>query len=138
VTYIREDMADIRLWVDNVPFGDSWRTQEGGLLEADDAKTRPGGMGYEVSAGGPASRNDLTITTQHTETTAAFHPTLESKVGHGRARVRINWLHGDRTPTGFGRTAQGTIKSAGPGDQGDGNGVVMYTVVVSCDELAAA
>jgi hypothetical protein len=61
VFYIREDQADIRVSVDFgngqlVPVFGSWATYEDGALEADDQKTRPGGMGRQVSIGGPASR----------------------------------------------------------------------------------
>jgi hypothetical protein len=135
--FIREDQADIRVWVDNVPYGDSWRTAEGAVLEADGAKTRPGAMGREVSAGGPASRGDLTVTTQFTDVMAAFHPVLESKVGYGRVKVGVSWLRPDRTPTGYGKTVQGTLIRAASPDHGDGSGVGMYTIVVSCDEQAA-
>jgi hypothetical protein len=137
LAYIREDMADIRVRVNGVPYGDSWRTAEGGNVTADDSKTRPGGMGREVSVGGPASRDDLTVTTQFTDVVATWHPRLEGLVGNAVAEVSINWLNPDRTPTGRGRTIRGTLKEATTPDHGDGADVGMYRLVVSCNELAA-
>lgn len=134
---IREDQADIRVWIEDVPYGDSWRTAEGGNLEADDSKTRAGGMGDEVSAGGPASRDDLTVTTQFTDVVAGWLPRHESLVGYGRVRVRVNWLGPNKVPTGRGITRQGTLKAVNPPDHGDGSDVGMYGIVVSCDERAA-
>jgi hypothetical protein len=134
--FIREDQADIRFWLDDVPYFGSWKTAEGGILEANDSKTRPGAMGKEVSAGGTASRDDLAITTQLTDIVALAHPTLENRTGIGRVRVRVNWLRPDRTPTGTGRTIQGTLKRAAAPDHPDGADVGMYTVIVSCDEQA--
>lgn len=138
VTYIREDQAHIDVWINGNKIGDSWRTFEGGDLEADDAKTRPGGMGFEVSAGGPASRSDATLTTQFTDVMAATHPFIEGGVGWAPVKVGITWLkprRGDGS-VGAGRTIQGVLKSATTPDHGDGADVGMYTIVVSCDEQA--
>lgn len=136
--YVREDMADISVHVDGVQYGDSWATVEGGNLEADDAKTRPGGMGREVSAGGPASRDDLTVTTQFSDIVAGWHGTLEARVGIGRVKVGINYMGTERSPIGRSQTIQGTLKSVATPDMGDGSDVGMYTLVVSCDESAGA
>lgn len=136
-TYIREDQADIRLWVNGKMYGDLWKTAEGGALEADVGKTRPGGMGFEAAVGAPASRDDVTLTTQFTDVIAGSHNELESLIGSGRAAVGIAWLNNDRTPNGRGRTLQGILKKAASPDHGDGADVGMYTVIVTLDELAA-
>lgn len=137
MTYIREDQADIRVSLNGIPFGDSWKEAEGGNLEADDAKARPGGMGREVSAGGPASRADLTVRTNMTDVVATWHPTFEAAIGFGDVRVTLAWLNPDRSPNGVTTTRRGTLKSANLPDMGGGADVAMYEVVVSCDELAA-
>ncbi len=135
--YIREDQADIRVTVDGVAYGDSWASAEGANLEADDAKTRPGGMGYEVSVGGPASRDDLTVETQFTEAVSTFHKTLESKVGVGQVKVGISYLGANRLPVGPAHTVVGTLKSvARPDSDAGSSDVGMYELVVSCHELA--
>lgn len=137
MTLIREDQADIRVWLNGVPQFDSWRTAEGGNLEADTSKTRPGAMGKEVDAGGPASRDDLTVTTQFTDAVAAAHPGIENQIGIARGLVGINWLNPDRTLTGYGTSRQGTLKAAFPPEHGDGSDVGMYTMVFGMDEAAA-
>lgn len=139
MAFIREDQADIRVSVDGVLYGDSWASAEGANLEADDSKTRPGGMGREVSAGGPASRDDLTVETQFTDAVAAFHRRLEGRVGNGRVNVSIAWMTPERTPTGTSLIVTGTLKRAATPDMNsEESGVGRYQVVVSCDELSVS
>jgi hypothetical protein len=137
--FVREDMADIRVSVDGVPYGDSWYSAEGANLEADDSHTRPGGMGYEVSLGGPASRDDYTIETQLTDVVMGWHKTLEQKVGESApAKVGITFLNRLRQPVGASHTVVGTLKSARlPDMDTGGNDAAMYQIIVSCDERAA-
>lgn len=137
MAYIREDQADIRVSLNGLPFGDSWKEAEGGNLEADSAKARPGGMGREKSAGGPASRDDLTVRTNMTDVVATWHPTFEAGVGYAPVRVTLAWLNPDRTPTGMTTTRQGTLKAANLPDVGGGADVALYEIVVDCDELSA-
>lgn len=135
--YIREDQALIQVSIDNVPIGDAWATVEGGDLEADGSKTRPGGMGKKVALGGPADRNDLTVTTQFTDAIAVLHPGLEAKVGIGRAKVAVSWLNADRTPNGSGLTRVGVLNSAkAPDSDSDSGDAGMYEIVVLCDQDA--
>jgi hypothetical protein len=130
-------MASISVSIEGVPYGGSWAEAEGGNLEADDAKARPGGMGREVSAGGPASRDDLTVRTHLTDVTVTWIPTLENLVGNGAARVGIAWLGTNRTPLGSGNTKRGTLKAVNAPDMGSGADVGMLEIVISCDEQAA-
>jgi hypothetical protein len=94
-------------------------------------------MGREVSAGGPASRDDLTVRTNMTDIVATWHPTFEAGVGFAPVRVTIAWLNPDRTPTGMTTTRRGTLKGANLPDMGGGADIGMYEIVVDCDELAA-
>ena len=139
IAYIREDQADIRLTVNGVVYGDTWATYDGGALTASDAKTRPGGLGKEVSVGGPSSRGDLTLTIQMSDIVAGWHNTLESVVGGGTCKASVAYINPDRTPipgATFSRT--GTLKEASlPTATYDSGDVGMYQVVISCDELAA-
>ena len=139
MAYIREDQADIRLTVNGVVCGDTWATYSGGALTASDSKTRPGGLGKEVSLGGPASRGDVTLTIQMSDVVAGWHKTLESIVGGGTAKASVAYINPDRTPipgATFSRT--GTVKEASlPDVNFDSGDAGMYQVVLSCDELAA-
>lgn len=138
MAYIREDQAAITVTVDDKAYGDSWASVEGGNLEADDSKTRPGGMGKEVSVGGPASREDITVETQLSDIVIGWHKELENKIGTGRVKVGITFLAADRTPTGASQTMTGILKSVAlPDMASDGNEVGMYQLVVSADEQAA-
>jgi hypothetical protein len=140
--YIRQDQADIRVSVDGVAFGDgnSWVTLTGGRITAPGAKTRPGGMGREVEVGGPSTRSNAVLTTQNSDVMAGQHPTLESKVGRGQARVSIQFLdnYGAALP-GASHTIKGLLLGAElPDMNGEATGAMgMYTLTVGCDELAA-
>jgi hypothetical protein len=140
--YIRQDQADIRVSVDGVAYGDgnSWVTVAGGKVTAPGAKTRPGGMGREVELGGPATRSDATVTIQHSDILASQHPTLQAKIGRGRARVSVQFLDNYGSAlSGASETVQGVLKGAEmPDMNGEATGAVgMYTITVGCDELAA-
>lgn len=135
--YIREDQADIRVTLNGTPFGDSWKEAEGGNLEADSSKARPGGMGREVSAGGPASRDDLTVRINFTDIVALWHPSFENMVGEGVVGVTLIWLGPNRVPLGSSTRKRGTLKAANLPDMGGGSDVGLYEIVVDCDELAA-
>jgi hypothetical protein len=136
--YIRSDQALIQCsFVGGGPIGDVWATYEGGDLEADGSKTRPGGMGRKVALGGPADRNDVTVTTQFTDVIAGLHPALEAQVGIGRVKVALSWLGPDRTPTGESQSVVGVInRVAVPNADSDDSDPGMYEMVVQCDQDA--
>lgn len=136
MTLIREDQADITVFVNNVQYGDSWNGAEGGDLESDSQKGRAGGMGDEVSAGGPSSRTDLELTIQFSDLVATWHDALELAVRYDYpVKVVLNWLNRDRTPNGRTTTRTGTAKAARLPTT-TGNAVGTYTFVVDCDEVA--
>jgi hypothetical protein len=145
MTYIRQDQADIDVSIGPdgaslVPYGDAWATVEGGNLASNDSKTRPGAMGREVSLGGPASRDDVTCTIQLDDVVLGWHKTLESMVGWGRVKVSYRFLRPNPGATGFPttHTIVGTLKSAFlPNMDAGGNDQAFYSIVVSCDEVAA-
>jgi hypothetical protein len=137
--FIREDMADIRVTVDGVPYGDSWYSVEGGNLESDDSKIRPGGMGDEVSLGGPASRDDVTVAIPLTDVVTTWHKQLEKKViEDAPTKVAYTFLNRLKQPIGVSHTVTGTLKGATIPDMDTGSSdAAMYELVVSCDERAA-
>jgi len=141
--YIREDMAHITVTVMNeagawVQYGDSWYSVEGGNLESDDSKTRPGGMGDEVSIGGPSSRDDITCTIQLTDVVIGWHKALERAVKFD-APAQVQYQFKDRLRNSYPvtHTVTGTLKSAFMPDMDTGgNEAAMYSVILSCDEVA--
>src|SRR4051794_6541107 len=120
---IREDQAAIHVTIDGKPYGDSWNTAAGGNLAADAQKARAGGMGQEVSVGGPASRGDLTVGIHMSDIVATWHPEIENKVGHGEVKVSLVWLDQQRVPTGMVSTRSGTLQAANLPDMGSGAAV---------------
>jgi len=142
VPFIRQDQAYISFSVMNeagayIPFGDAWYSIEGGNLASDDSKTRPGGMGSESSLGGPSSRDDATLTIQLSDVVLTWHKTLETRVIQDAPCMAAyqfkNRLKNSYPTT---HTITGTLKSAFMPDMGDGNDPAMYTVIISCDEVA--
>lgn len=139
MAFIREDMADIRVSVDGQPYFEAWFSVEGGNLAANNGKTRPGGMGKEVSLGGPASRDDVTVKIQLTDVVIAAHKTLEQKVSESAPmKVAYTFLDRLRSPQGASHTVVGTIQSAFlPDMTGDSSDAAFYTIICGADEQAA-
>lgn len=136
--YLREDQADIRIRIGGNPLGDSWFSAEGGNLTAGIAKTRPGGMGFEVAVGGPATRDDITCTIQMSDIVAGWHKRLESYVGDEPCQVGIQLLGRGRVPLdGASYTHLGILAGAQlPDWSGDSGDVAFYTIVVACNQQA--
>ena len=138
MTYIREDMADIRVTLDGIPYGDSWATAEGGNLEADNSKTRPGGMGRQQDVGGPAERDDATIGTQFTDQVAGWVRTFENRVGVGGIKIAVTYLNAERAPIGPSFTRLGILKGVNrPDHDPDSSDPGMLEIVVGMHEQAA-
>jgi hypothetical protein len=143
--YIRQDMAEINVSVMDaqgrwVPFFDGlWYSAEGADLVADASKVRAGGMGNEVSLGGPGSRNDCTVMIPLDDVVLAQHDTLEQRVTEDApTKVSYQFLNRLRQPYGTTFSVLGTLGSAALPDMSTGNkDAAMYKVIVNCDERAA-
>jgi hypothetical protein len=137
--YIRADMADIRVALDGVEQGGMWATYEGGALEADDQKTRPGGMERQVAIGGPTSRADVTVTTQFTDGIAAIAKHFEDRSGRGTLDIKVTYMDMDGHPvSGHRFTRSGIVKSVQIPDVDVNSGEVAFlTVIGSMHELAS-
>jgi len=127
--FIRSDMADIGVKVDGQPFGGMWATYEGGALEADDQKTRPGGMAKQVAIGGPTSRADVTVTTQFTDLIAQKAQLIEERSGRGSLEITVTYMDTDGNRVhGFTRT--GFVKSVAIPDVDVNSGDVAFLTLV--------
>lgn len=139
--YIREDQADIRVKVDGVAYGDgnSWYSFAGGDLKAAGSKTRPGGMGREKEQGGPATRSDITLTIQNSDSMVGQHNALESECGRGKAVVTVTYLddYGNVMPGAQFRATGMLLGAQLPGQNSNSATVGMYTLTIGCDELGA-
>jgi len=146
--YLKENQADIRLWVydakgNKVAIGDgnSWATYDGADLKASSNKTRPGGMGYEVELGGPATRSDATITIQNSDTMVGQHGFLEDRVSRSaRAEIVVTFLddEGVALPSARFHITGKILQSSLPGMKFDSGAQSMYTVMLGADERRAS
>lgn len=137
MTYIRDDQADIRVNVNGVPYGDSWKEADGGTKEVGtDIKVRPGAMGSEVSVGGLATRTDLTVRTNMTDLVAGWIAGLEAVVGSARVTVTMTWLNPDGSAMPYKTVRRGTLKTVMVPNMGANSNVAMFELIIACDEDA--
>lgn len=134
--FIRADMADIKVWLDGIPQGGMWATYEGGALEADDQKTRPGGMTQQMAIGGPTSRGDITVTTQFTDGIALIAKRFEGRSGRGKLTVAVTYKDPDgNNVSAHGFTRTGIVKSVQiPNIDVNTGDVAFLTVIGSMNE----
>lgn len=133
---LREDQALIHVDVSGVALdNNAWTSMDGGDLEAQDTKTRPGGMGEELNLGGPTTRSDLTVMRQYTND--VLHPLirdLEVACGSATMSVRYTPLDADGNPAGETHTITGKLKGV-PKPKWDANaqGAAFLSLVMGCD-----
>jgi hypothetical protein len=129
--FIRADMADIRVSLDGIPQGGMWATYEGGALEADDQKTRPGGMTRQLAIGGPTSRGDVTVTTQFTDGIAKIAKDFEGRSGRGKLDITVTYMDTDGGTLGKPSfTRSGIVKSVQIPDVDVNTGDVAFLTVI--------
>jgi hypothetical protein len=139
-TYLRQDQATISVPVLPVqlPFVKSWATLEGGDLESEDTKTRPGGMLGQVNLGGPTTRSDATVMRPYT---AELHPyivALEEIAGQGVMNITYTILNAVGQTIGPVVTLTGLLKSVTrPNFDSNATGAAMLTLVMGCDAQAS-
>jgi hypothetical protein len=135
--YIRDDQADVRVQLDGSPLFGPWATYTGGDLTSTDAKTRPGGMGHEVTLGGESTRNDATLTIQWSDDVLAQFKRLENRNGKGDIVITANWLSPEAVGLANGQYGRsGKLKGCSdPNYDHNGNVVGFLTIVVSLNEL---
>src|SRR5580698_10170489 len=88
-TYLRADQATISVpqLAVGLPYVTSWATLEGGDLESEDVKTRPGGMSPQVNLGGPTTRTDATVSRPYTKELHPFLTPLEYFAGFSSMHI---------------------------------------------------
>jgi hypothetical protein len=112
-TLIREDQAIIQCQVTgiNLPAVYSWASYEGGDVEAEDVKTRPGGLLPQVNLGGPAQRTDVTVKRQYSAQLHAFIVQLENVAGRAFCVASYTILDANGNPNGGTVTVTGILKT---------------------------
>jgi hypothetical protein len=137
MTWIREDQAEISVIIEGTPYGGSWKECEGGNLEADTAKVRPGGMGMEQDAGGLPSRGDMTVRIPMSDVVALWVPTHEGLCGWADVTIGLSWLGPNKIPLGTKTSRFGTLKAVNLPNMGAGGDVGMYEIIVGMNEGAS-
>ncbi len=138
--YLRQDQATISVPTLPValPYVKSWATLEGGDLESEDTKTRPGGMVPQVNLGGPTTRTDATVTRPYT---AELHPhivDLENVGGQGAMSITYNILGANAQTIGTPVTLTGILKNVTrPNWDSNATGTAMLSLVMGCDAQAS-
>lgn len=144
-TYLRQDQATIsvpKLPV-ALPFVTSWASLEGGDLEAEDTKTRPGGMLPQVSLGGPTTRTDATVARPYTKELHPYLTPLETFAGFGAMHITYTIL-GPDTSSGKISTLGPTVTLTGilksvtrPNWDSNATATAMFSLVMSCNVAAS-
>lgn len=135
-TYLRQDQATISVPVLPValPFVKSWASLEGGDLESEDVKTRPGGMVGQVNLGGPTTRTDATVMRPYTKELHPYVVALENIAGQGTMHVTYSILDANGNVIGPTVTITGILKNVTrPNFDSNASGVAMLSLVMGCD-----
>ena len=139
-TYLRMDQAAISVpLISNVPtlpYVVSWTTLEGGDLESEDTKTRPGGMQPQVNLGGPTTRTDATVTRPYTNELHPFVKPLEDAAGN--SAMSISWVildsTGARPSSAPVITLHGILKNVTrPNWDANATGTAFLSLVMGCN-----
>lgn len=140
-TYLREDQATISVPTLAValPVVTSWATLQGGDLEAEDSKTRPGGMLPQVNLGGPTTRTDATVTRPYTKELHPFLVPLEAFCGFSVMHITYTIMGpspttGKLTTLGPTVTLTGILKTINrPAWDANATGTAMFSLIMGCD-----
>lgn len=145
-TYLRQDQASISvpvLYVVNsqgaqapiaLPYVISWATLEGGDLESEDTKTRPGGMVSQVNLGGPTTRTDATVTRPYTSDLHPYVVALENAAGQGIMHITYTILNAAGYSIGPTVTLTGILKNVTrPNWDSNATGTAMLSLSMGCD-----
>ncbi len=137
-TLLRQDQATISVGLPGIPtlpFVKSWSKLEGGDLESEDTKTRPGGMVGQVNLGGPTTRSDATVSRPYTLELHRRIVDLENYAGSGE--MKINWTTLDSTGSAAGHptvTIYGILKNVmHPGWDANATGAAEMSLVMGCN-----
>jgi hypothetical protein len=138
-TYLRQDQATISVpsLAVNLPYVKSWATLEGGDIESEDVKTRPGGMVGQVNLGGPSTRTDCTVQRPYTKEIHPYIVQLDNVAGRSAMKVTYSILGPTAAVIGPTVTLTGILKNVmRPNFDSNASGVAMLGLVMGCDVAA--
>jgi hypothetical protein len=110
----REDTWLVSLSIDGRDL-EVWDTLDGGEIDSEESKYRPGGMAAEISLGGTRTVGNITLGRNYDF--LRDHPLLPwliGRVGSGRAVIGRQPLNINRVPQGAPTRYTGTLKTVTP------------------------
>lgn len=135
----REDTHLLTLSVDGHDLG-VWDKKEGGEIDSEENKYKPGGMGQEISLGGTKTIGNCTFSRLYdwARDDDAFAYLLP-RVGNGRGALGIQMLDITGAPRGRLMTLGGTLKTMSPADlDSTSNDPAMIALEFTCDSVTFA
>lgn len=136
---LREDQFIIHCNVTgvNLPSVYSWAELQGGEVEGEDVKTRPGGMLPQVNLGGPATRTDVTVSRQYSAQLHPFIIALENVAGKAACQVSYTPLDTNGSPNGGTVTMTGILKNViKPVANANASNAAMLQLVIGVNQEA--
>ena len=112
-----------------------WDKHDGGASTAQDAKYRPGGLGSEVSRGGPKSVDNVTVGREYDPSRDhVLSRRLGDMAGWARGTIALQPLDRNKVPFGDPFVRNGTlIKVTPPNYDSNASGIAMFELEFSCD-----
>jgi hypothetical protein len=109
-----ESQYEVKLTIDNKDF-ETWDRLEGGAVDSEERKYRPGGMAEQVSLGGSKTTGNLTLSRLYMlDRDHGLFLELVGKVGKGECKVVKQPLTSEGEPQGDPITYSGVLKSVTP------------------------
>lgn len=134
-TQLTEQNTLITVSVDNVNLG-TFVSKSGGQVEADESKTRLGGMGKEISLPVLSTVENVTVAKHWDSDMRSKYASLKTKVGKKRMSVSVQALDGDGNKTGSAESYAGIFIRITPPDQDvSSNDAAMVELELSSDSL---
>lgn len=133
---LRQDQATISVSGLGVglPYVASWAMLEGGDLESEDTKIRPGGMLSQVNLGGPTTRTDATVSRPYSTDLHPFMKPLEDRAGNQSMQITWTAMNASKQALGNVVTLTGILKNVTrPTWDANATGAAMLALVMGCD-----
>ena len=114
MTGSRQDQSAVTVSIDGVDYG-IWDKRDGGGVDSEETKYKPGGMGKPISLGGNVETDNVTVSRLYDlERDHTVVQTLLSKPGKGRMVVKDQPLDPDGNPFGAPTVWRGVVKTVTP------------------------
>lgn len=139
----REDTHLLTLTVDRGPsvgkkITGTWDRKEGGEVDSEENKYKPGNMGEEISLGGTKTVGNVTFSRYYDwARDDDLIPWLKNGVGYARGDMGVQMLDTAGSPKGQLMTYSGTLKTLTPPElDSTSNDIAMWSVEFTCDSIS--